>query len=109
MKVILQSCDFIGFEGGPNPPVYVHVLDAVSETEHKTGEPKIENGIEEQEIVSEIFHKTISEEENPMANVSENLPAKNNPFSLRKNTKLIFTNSEGWKEKPRIVRDSFAP
>ena len=33
LKAILQSCDFIGFEGGPNPPVYVHVLDAVLKTE----------------------------------------------------------------------------
>ena len=103
LKVILQSCDFIGFEGGPNPPVYVHVLDAVSETEHKTGEPKIENGIEEQEIVSEIFHKTISEEENPMANVSENLPAKNNPFSLRKNTKLILEQNIPDSKLPKIT------
>lgn len=103
LKAILQSCDFIGFEGGPNPPVYVHVLDAVLETEHKTGEPKIENGIEEREIAFETFHKTISEEENPMANASENLPAKNNPFSLRKNTKLILEQNIPDSKLPKIT------
>ncbi|MEH2953455.1 hypothetical protein VV089_10785 [Candidatus Merdisoma sp. JLR.KK011] len=105
LKAILQSCDFIRFEGGPNPPVYVHVLDAVSKTGYIAEGPKIENGIKKQEIVSETFHKTISDEENPVENVSENLLAKNNPFSLRKNTKLVLEQSIPDSKLPKITTE----
>lgn len=103
LKAILQSCDFIGFEGGPNPPVYVHVLDVVSEIDHKMERLKIENGIEKQETTSETSNKTIFEKENLVADVSENLPAKNNPFSLRKNTKLISEQKIPDSKLPKIT------
>lgn len=92
LKAILMSCEFVQFEGGPMPPIYVHILgeepgcrpvQRKSMTIGSSKEP--DNDIL---IGDRVGPQTLAlGQEKPAAKLRPS--AKSNPFSLFPDTKMI--------------------
>lgn len=109
LKRILQSCEFVRFEGGPMPPIYMHILDtdawqseedciAASEKNEETkSDPEYEKQDEYEEEVRTPVQKI---------KIYDHL-ATSNPFAFVPNTELLQEQNIPGSKLPKItVNDS---
>lgn len=91
LKRILQSCDFVRFEGGPMPPIYIHIQikNEVSNWQENSS-TLFET---HDDVRPAIFEESFDLVESVKPSVKEiekyDCLAKNNPFVFVPNTKLI--------------------
>lgn len=119
LKTILQNCDFVQFEGGPTPPIYVHILDedsanALNDYDRNVSVLKIDEDELGPEFTADTsFIDAMSEDQNNLQTESIKLnikekdeyyqPAKNNPFAFIPNTKFIQEQNIPGTALPKIT------
>lgn len=105
LKKILQSCNFISFEGGPMPPIYIHVQVSNTSYLQKENSDSFGDNDNVQPFVKfyEQFDLTGSVEQSKKKTEEYDYLAKNNPFSFVPNTKLIQEQNIPDTKLPKII------
>lgn len=104
LKTILLSCEFVQFEGGPMPPVFVHILGKEVILAQRHGEDMAAISEWESDALSEEPIKTQS-----VVTLSEKLNAKTtplakkNPFTLVPNTKMLAEHNLPDTKIPKVA------
>lgn len=114
LKRILQSCEFVRFEGGPMPPIYIHIQDGASGPDSKEEDvlpaPREEEDVgcapgENEQSFSGSEEQSESLEPAGLSAkkiMEYNHPAKRNPFIFVPNTKLISEQNIPDSKLPKI-------
>lgn len=108
LKRILQSCDFVRFEGGPMPPIYIHIQDEnVDLTRQK--DDSVTFGAHEDVQFDGISQKHSDLTKQVRISVQKieeyDQLAKRNPFTYVPNTKLIQEQNIPDSKLPKITAD----
>lgn len=110
LKVILKSCDFVTFEGGPMPPIYIHISETDLEQEEireiqpqndEDQEKRWDSNQPEEDQQTELCQANLAQKkQEDFIEVQENTNkdriekdfhlAHNNPFTYIENTKLLL-------------------
>lgn len=104
LKTILLDCEFVQFEGGPMPPVFVHIVDVESIPRQKQRGALTWALEKECDALSEESVITQSVVTFPKkAHAKPKTLAKKNPFTLVPNTKLIAGHNLPNTKIPKIT------
>lgn len=108
LKRILQSCDFVRFEGGPMPPIYIHIQDENIDLTRQEDSSITFRAHEDVQldVVSEK-HSDLAEHVRISVQKIEEYEqlAKRNPFTFVPNTKLIQEQNIPDSKLPKITVD----
>lgn len=108
LKRILQSCNFIRFEGGPMPPIYIHIQDENVDLTRQ--EDSSVTCIAHEDVQFDVVsqkHPDLTEQVRMSTQKIEEYDqlAKKNPFKFVPNTKLIQEQNIPDSKLPKITAD----
>lgn len=87
LKAILSDCDFIAFEGGPIPPIYIRIVEENCVQIERIAP---ENELLHHSAEEAIKHLTETKPEPGVKAPQKEHTAENNPFKLYPQTKLVL-------------------